>query len=87
VFPDAREDEIEKITNGIKTERHPRNLGSYITALAERGDLLLPCDLDASLSRSHSEACRHGDGRLCPKDGIAYFSECRCHVTGSSGPE
>jgi hypothetical protein len=76
VFPGAREDEIEKIISGIKAEHRPRDLGSYVTTLADNGDLRLPCDRHGT-SR-HSDACRHGDGGACYTDGD--WCECRCHT-------
>src|SRR5262245_12764434 len=80
VFPGAREDEIEKIVNEIKNEYRPRDLGGYITAMAEHGDLRLPCDTTAP--GRYSQACRYSDGHLC----VWSWCCCRCHVTRVVGP-
>jgi hypothetical protein len=73
-FPGATDDEIETITQTIKTRHQPRNLTAYIAALAANGTLRLPCDQDGP--DKHSEACRKGDGGACSQD----WCTCRCHL-------
>jgi hypothetical protein len=67
-------DEIDEIIRIVKVKFSPRNLTSYIQAMAERGDLAdyIPCGLSG---RTHSERCRNHDCANC----TASWCEGRCH--------
>lgn len=81
-FPDATDEEIEGIERTVKGEHSPANVGGYIAAMAENGDVRLPCGPERTeWPGPRSRFCLgEGNDRSCPQVPPKGWCRCRCHV-------
>jgi hypothetical protein len=72
-YPDATDDEIDKITQD-KISHGARSAEAVLSHEARAGTLALPCDRDGP--GRHSNACRDGNSGGC----TVSWCACRCHT-------